>query len=407
METAMTGDMMQLLFFIGGAAIGAAAVYLLLYPRLVRLRAENTYLSQHDDSFRAIAQDVMKASQEHLLTLASEKIQSGQQTAAHELDKRQTAISALVDPVQKTLAAMDEKLQQLETARLSAYTELRTQLGLLAQDQGRLRHETISLSQALKSTGPRGQWGEIQLKRCLDMAGLQQGVHYDMQVGQTGGAGQALRPDVIIHLPGGKNLIIDAKAPMNAYLAAFADGVDEAQQKQHLAQHARALREHIKALSQKSYWETLDSPEFVILFLPGESYFSAALQADPHLLEAGVEQRVIPASPTTLISLCKSVMYGWKQEKMADNARHIGALGQELYKRLMTFTGHLDKMGDRLEGAVKSYNETIGSLERMVLPQARKFKELGVDKGDADIPFLRVVEALPRPPAKIDKTGEE
>lgn len=400
-------DMVQLLLFAGGLAAGAMIVALFLYPRLVRLRAENSYLAQHDESFRAIAQDVMKASQEQLLLLTQEKLNTGQQAAAHELEKRQTAIGALVDPVQKTLTAMDEKLKQLEEARLSAYSELRTQLGLLAQDQGKLRAETLSLAQALKSTGTRGQWGEIQLKRCLDMAGLQQGVHYDMQATQTGDEGQKQRPDVIIHLPGGKNLIIDAKVPMAAYLAAFADGVEEAQQKQHLAAHARALRDHIKALSQKAYWDTLDSPEFVILFLPGESYFSAALQADPHLLEAGVEQRVIPASPTTLISLCKAVMYGWKQEKMADNARHIAELGQDLYKRLTSFTGHLDKMGDRLEGAVKSYNDTIGSLERMVLPQARKFKELGADKGDTEIPYLKVIESLPRPPVKVDKIAEE
>lgn len=388
----MMTEFLPFLLFGGGLLLGGLIAYLFFFPQLVRLKEANAHAGKNEDAFRVIAQDVLKASQEQLLLLANEKLQQGQAAHVSEVEKRQAAIGALVDPVTKTLSAMDEKIKALEEARVSAYSELRTQLQLLATDQTKLRTDTASLVQALKNSSARGQWGELQLKRCLDMAGLQEGVHYTMQAHHTGDEGNRLRPDVIINLPGGKQLVIDAKAPMSAYLAAFAEGVDEDTQKHHLQQHAAALRAHIKALSAKTYWQGLESPEFVILFLPGESYFSAALQADPGLLEAGVEQRVIPASPTTLISLCKAVMYGWKQEKMADSARAIAALGQELYKRLSTFSSHLDGVGGKLEGAVKSYNAAVGSLERMVMPSARKFKELGVDQGDRDIPVLRLIE---------------
>jgi DNA recombination protein RmuC len=391
----MITQFLPFLLFGGGLLIGALSVYLFFFPQLVRLKHEHSQLEQQDERFRLLALDVMKASQEQLLILANEKMQQGHATNTNEMEKRQTAIGALVDPVNKTLAAMDEKLKALEEARLGAYSELRAQLHLLAQDQNKLRTDTASLVQALKSSSVRGQWGELQLKRCLDMAGLQEGVHYTAQVHHEGDEGNRLRPDVIINLPGGKKLVIDAKAPMTAYLEAHADGIDETTQKMHLANHARALRDHIRALSQKSYWQGLDTPEFVILFLPGESYFSAALQADPTLLEAGVEQKVIPASPTTLISLCKAVMYGWKQEKMADSARAIAALGQELYKRLGSFTGHLESVGSKLEGTIKSYNAAVGSMERMVMPSARRFKDYGVGHDGKELPELRLIETSP------------
>ena len=223
------------------------------------------------------------------------------------------------------------------------------------------------------------------------MAGMVEGVHFHQQV-SVGGA----RPDVVIELPGQKQIIIDSKAPIDAYLNAFKDDLSENERMGHLDAHARHVKDHLKKLGAKSYWESFDSPEFVIMFLPGESYFSAALERDPSLIEAGVEQKVIPASPTTLISLCKAVMYGWSQEKLADSAREISELGQELYKRVSVFGGHMDNVGKGLERAITSYNQAIGSLESNVLPQARRFKDYNVAQGSKDIDPVKLVETTAR-----------
>lgn len=334
--------------------------------------------------FKAMSLEALNASRDNFLALAQEKF--GQlQTAA------KTDIKQVVTPVEATLKQMDEKIALLEKERHNAYGELRQHLAGMKADQEKLRSETSSLVQALRSPSTRGQWGELQLKRTLEMAGLQEGVHFEQQVSIDD-----QRPDVIVKLPGGKSIVIDSKAPIDAYMDALKDGASETERRDALDRHARHVSSRIKELGKKSYFEKFESPEFVVMFLPSESYFSAALERDPSLLEAGVEQKVIPASPTTLISLLKAVAYGWRQEKLAQNAQEISDLGRDLYKRLGTFGAHMQKIGKGLSGAIASYNDAVGSLERNVLPGARKFQNLQGIGSDGDLPDVNVIEQAPR-----------
>ncbi len=378
-----------------GGALGVLCAGFFFMRWVIKLEKEKSQMTQQfqtlGQTFDGLAQDALRKSSEQFLQLAQEKLTQSQNNSAYELEKRQKAISDLIDPVNKTLSTMGEKLGELEKARLSAYSELRTQISGMTQDQMKLRQETSSLVQALRSPSARGQWGEMQLKRCLEMAGMVEGVHFRQQVTIEG-----QRPDVIIELPGKKQIIIDSKAPIDAYLNAFKDDTTDEQRLQHLDTHARHVKDHLKKLGAKSYWKNFESPEFVIMFLPGESYFSAALERDPSLIEAGVIEKVIPSSPTTLISLCKAVMYGWSQEKLADSAREISELGQELYKRVSTFGGHMDNVGKGLEKAIGSYNQAIGSLESNVLPQARRFKDYEVASGHKDIETIQLVKTTTR-----------
>ncbi|MBI1327283.1 MAG: DNA recombination protein RmuC [Alphaproteobacteria bacterium] len=321
--------------------------------------------------------------------------------------KTQEQFGALVDPVTKTLANLDEKVKELEKVRAEAYGALRQQIEGMVMDQRKLQAETAGLAQALRSPATRGQWGELQLMRCLEMAGLQENVHYKKQVSSANDEGGRNRPDIVIFMPGNKQIVIDAKAPMDAYLDLLQENLSAADQKMILERHARAVRETIKSLGQKSYWAQLESPEFVIMFMPGESYFSAALQADASLIEYGVEQKVIPASPTTLISLCKAVSFGWQQDKMAQNSREIAENANALYKAVVTLTGHFEGMGKSLGKAVEQYNSFIGSLERTFLPKARRFKELGVAGGEKEIDMLPQLENNAGTPAAAELTQQE
>ncbi|HYD19817.1 MAG TPA: DNA recombination protein RmuC [Patescibacteria group bacterium] len=339
--------------------------------------------AQMSADFKAMSLEALNASRENFLAIAQEKFTQLQTTA-------QTDIKQTVSPLANTLKLMDEKVTALEKERHGAYGELREHLKAMKQDQDKLRLETASLVTALRSPSTRGQWGEMQLKRTLEMAGLVQGIHYDEQV-----AIENQRPDVVVRLPGGKNIIIDAKAPIEAYLDALKDGVTEADRVTALDRHARHVRDHIKQLGSKAYWEKFDTPEFVIMFLPGESYYSAALERDPSLLEAGVDQKVIPSSPTTLISLLKAVAYGWQQEKLAANAREISEMGAELYKRLCTFSAHLEKVGKGLNGAVENYNKAMGSYSARVIPAARDFQKLQHLTADEKLPDMVQIEATP------------
>lgn len=345
-----------------------------------------------DVRFRDTAQQALRQSGEQFLKLAQEKLGAANKDGAHDLEKRQKAIADMVDPVSKALKAMDEKLRALENARTGAYAELQTHLRTMTEDQIRLRRETGALVQALRSPATRGQWGEMQLKRCLEMAGMQAGVHFEEQV--LANSGQ--RPDVIINLLGGQSIVIDSKAPIEAYLEALNENATEDQRADALDRHARHVRGHIKSLGSKSYWGQFSTPEFVVMFLPGESYFSAALERDPSLIEAGVDQKVIPASPTTLIALLKAVMYGWKQETLAQNAQEISEMGAELYKSVATFCNHIGRMGKNLDSAMSAYNDAIGSLERNVLPKARRFEELGVAPHDKTIERLEPLDHAAR-----------
>lgn len=340
---------------------------------------------QMSADFKAMSLEALNASRENFLALAQERF-------THMQAQAQANIKGTVDPLAHTLKMMDEKVTLLEKERHGAYGELRAHLAAMKTDQDKLRSETAGLVQALRSPSTRGQWGEMQLKRTLEMAGLVEGIHYEQQVSVND-----QRPDVVVRLPGGKCIVIDAKAPIEAYLDSLKDGISEQERAQALDRHARHVRERIQELGRKTYWEKFDTPEFVIMFLPGESYYSAAIERDPALLEAGVDQKVIPSSPTSLIALLKAVAYGWQQEKLAENAREISDLGRELYKRLSVFGEHMQKIGRGLAGAVKSYNEGVGSLERTVLPKAREMHERqNISGADGRLPELDALESAPR-----------
>ncbi len=306
------------------------------------------------------------------------------------LQNSQKSFLDLVRPVETSLKQVDEKLRSMEKEREGAYRELKSQVVTMGQASERLRTETATLSQALRAPHTRGRWGEIHLKRVVELSGMQ--AHCDF-VEQTtiGGEGGVQRPDLIVNLPGGKQLVVDAKVPLTSYLEAQETTDDDLRDRK-LGEHARQVKDRITSLGQKSYWQQFDeSPEFVVLFIPGESFFSAAVQRDPELLEYGFGRGVVPASPTNLIALLKTVHYAWRQEKVAKNAEEIRDLGAELYDRLGTMAGYFKDLGASLDGTMKSYNQAIASLGSRVLVSARKMKELGAG-GPKEIPELEPID---------------
>jgi len=315
--------------------------------------------------------------------------------AKGDLEKRQQAVEQIVRPVRESLDKFDTKIQDMEKARVGAYEGLKQQVTSLQVSEEQLRKEAANLVKALGTPRVRGRWGEIQLRRVVELAGMLDHCDFHEQASVTTEDGR-LRPDLVVHLPGGKHIVVDAKAPLAGYLEALEASTDEIRDAR-MDDHARHIREHLTALSRKAYWDQFQpAPEFVVLFLPGETFFSAALERDPSLLEQGVEQRVILATPTTLITLLKAVSYGWRQETLADHAREISDLGKELYKRLADMTGHFEDLGARLGKAVESYNKAIGSLETRVLVSARRFHELKSTGIETELASLAPVESVPR-----------
>ena len=336
----------------------------------------------------------MKNNNRSFLALAKGNLERFQSEARGDLENRQKAVADLVTPVRESLDRVDAQIQQMEKERGSAYSALHEQVKTLVAGNDKLQSETGNLVRALRTPNVRGRWGEIQLRRVVEIAGLLSYCDFTEQETITGDNGR-LRPDLIVKLPGGKNVVVDAKTPLQAFLDSF-EAEDEATRKACLANHARQVREQINVLSGKKYWEQFEAtPEFVVMFLPGETFFSAALEQDPSLIEFGVMNKVIPASPTTLIALLKAVAYGWNQEKLARNAQQISALGKELHERLRKLAGHITGVGTNLDRAVEAYNQAVGSLENRVLVSARKFAELGAAVAE-DIPELEPIETTSR-----------
>ena len=354
------------------------------------------------EKFKALSRDALKDNNQSFLQLAHATLDKFQETAKGDLELRQKAIDQLVKPLKESLEKVDGKIGELEKERAGAYSELREQVKNLATSQLQLQAETGNLVNALRAPHVRGRWGEIQLRRVVELAGMLQYCDFVEQSTVVTEDGR-IRPDVIVRLPGNRTIVIDAKVPFDAFYESIST-TDDVIRSAKLKDHARLVRTHIGALSKKSYWESVQpTPEFVLLFLPGETFYSAALETDPKLIEDGVGQGVIIATPTTLIALLKAVSYGWRQEQMATNAQEVSKLGKDLYDRLRVFTNYFADIGKGLDRALDSYNRGVGSLEARVLVTARKFKERGAIAGE-EIETLEPIDKLARP-LSLDEGG--
>lgn len=371
-----------------GLILGLAAACLFLIPRLTvlreRLRQQEEAQKAMADAFSLAAQEALNKSSEQFLNLAKEKLHQAQADGSHDLEKRQKAIFDMVTPIQKNLEQLGTAVEQIKGTDQA-----------LREDLQLLNRETARLVGALKDPAGQGRWGEFILEGLLEKSGLLKGIHYETQVSLQTESGRQ-RPDVVINLHDGFHIVIDAKAPINEFADRMSDSMTSEEREELSRNLARQVREHIRALGRKGYWEKMDSPDFTVLFLPGEHIFSMALRTDPDLIDYASAQNVVIASPTLLLSLLRVVALSWRQAELAKNAQEISARGSELYQRLAIFAGHFEKIGKGILGAMNSYNDAIGSLERSVLPSARKLKELQVQTANKDIAEPVPIDTMPR-----------
>lgn len=359
--------------------------------------------NQMGTTFRALAAEALQRSNEGFLQIASDRFAAARREGTTELAAREQAISALVTPLRQSLEKIDQQTQSLERSRGEAYVELKAQVGFLMQGQERLRAETGNLVNALRTPAVRGRWGEIQLRRVLEMAGMVEHCDFAEQESLASPDGR-LRPDVVVHLPGGKSIVVDAKAPMAAYLSAH-EAKSEAEQQLFLLQHAAQVRAHFQKLGAKNYWSQFAaSPELVVMFLPGDRFYAAALEQMPGLIEEAYANRVLVATPTTLIGILQAIHAGWKQERLAANAEEISRTGRELHERLATFAEHLARIGSALGRTVEAFNHTVGSFDNRVLPGARRLEDLSAS-GKKVLPDIEPVDARPRSLAEAVDLG--
>jgi DNA recombination protein RmuC len=345
--------------------------------------------------FRSLASETLRTTNEDFLKLASERLGSVQKQTEAGLASAQSAIAGIVEPVRESLGRVDRQLQEIEGARREAYGKLTEQVGSLAQAQRILQIETTNLAQALKSPVVRGRWGEVQLRRVVELAGMEEYCDFDEQIGIGAAEGGGARPDMVVNLTGGRQIAVDAKASLQAYLEAIEAPSEEVREAK-LREHSQQVRARVNELASKGYAQKLGrSVEFVVLFIPGEVFFSAALRASPELIEESANKGIILASPTTLMALLKAVAYGWREQRMADNAQRISEAGRELHERLSRMVEYLSRLGQSLEKSVEAFNSTVGSFNSRVMPSAQRLSELGA-AGPREVAIVEEVDNRPR-----------
>ncbi|UWQ54000.1 DNA recombination protein RmuC [Leisingera caerulea] len=372
-----------------------AQVQALKAEHAARLEELSHMNQQMEHKFASLASGVLKQNSESFLSLVSERFQAHSKTADDDLAKRHAAIESLVKPLDQKLGQFGERIKEIEQARNEAYGAIQAQVKHLAEGQATLGGETRKLVQALRAPKTRGRWGEMQLRQVFEMAGMAE--HVDFELEKSVGTDDGLRrPDAVVRIPGGKSIVVDAKTPLEGYLDALEAETPE-QQQAALTRHANHVKTHVRQLASKSYQSALgETPDFVVMFIPGETFVSAAAEADPGLIEYAFENKVLIATPTTLMALVKSIAYGWQQEKMAANAVEVQKTAKELYDRLATFSKSLASVGRSLSSSVNNYNKAVGSLEARVLPSARRFEAMGVVANGAELEDPGQVEVEPR-----------